>query len=66
MEEQNTNPDSQNSPAKRKKKDSSTDTDDLVTSDIQVRVHKLINRKLDVLGMLHKEIKHFSKKKTNL
>lgn len=46
-------------PFKRKKTDSSTDTDDLNVSEIKVSVSLLesINNKLDILGMLHQEFK---------
>ena len=48
---------SRENPNKRKKKDSSTDTQDLDTSGIQLSVLESINKKLDVLGILHEEIK---------
>lgn len=44
-------------PAKRTKTDSSTDTDNLHTTNIQVSVLESINWKLDILGMLHQKIK---------
>lgn len=44
-------------PSKRKKADSSTDTQDLEVTDIQVSVLESINKKLDILSLLHQEIK---------
>ncbi|KAI2656614.1 hypothetical protein H4Q32_029823 [Labeo rohita] len=44
-------------PAKRKKTDSSTDTEDLVTTEIKVSVLDSINNKLDILGIIHEDIK---------
>lgn len=55
MENNNSSPERENNLAKRKR-DSLTDTSDL-TTDIQVSVLKSINKKLDVLSMLHDEIK---------
>ncbi|KAL7384104.1 hypothetical protein ABVT39_024096 [Epinephelus coioides] len=42
-------------PNKRKKTDSATDTQDLLSSEFSVL--ESINKKLEVLGMLHQEIK---------
>ena len=56
MENTNSAPLTEN-PSKRKKADSSTDTQDLETTDIQVSVLESINKKLDVLSLLHQEIK---------
>ncbi|KAL7398273.1 hypothetical protein ABVT39_007089 [Epinephelus coioides] len=42
-------------PNKRKKTDSATDTQELVSSEFSVS--ESINKKLEVLGMLHQEIK---------
>ncbi len=43
-------------PAKRKKKDSATDTVDLLTTDAEVSFLQSINKKLDLLEAVHSEI----------
>ena len=51
-------PTPEENPAMWKKADSATDTEDLATTtDVQVSVLESINKKLDVLSLLHQEIK---------
>ncbi|KAL7381660.1 hypothetical protein ABVT39_009000 [Epinephelus coioides] len=47
-------------PNKRKKTDSATDTQDLLSSEFSVL--ESINKKLEVLGMLHQEIKDLKRR----
>lgn len=47
-------------PSKRKKADSSTDTDDLQTMSIEVSLLDSINQKLGILPTLHKELQDFT------
>lgn len=53
------NPDSETSknPAKKRKTDSATDTDDLLTSGDEVSLMASINKKLDILIPLHQEVR---------
>lgn len=60
MEEENTNPDNQTSNLAKRKKNVAY-TNNLNTIDIQVSVLECINKRLDVLGMLHQEIKDLRK-----
>ncbi|KAF7641131.1 hypothetical protein LDENG_00292560 [Lucifuga dentata] len=46
-----------NNPSKRKKKDSSTDTEDLQTTEVEVSMLRSINNKLDLLMELHQLMK---------
>lgn len=43
--------------AKRKKKDSATDTEDLLPTDVEFSVLQSINKKLDLLESVHSQIK---------
>lgn len=50
-------PDSAKPSTKKRKTDSSTDTDDLQTTEVEVSVLASINKKLDLVVSLHEEIK---------